>query len=186
VLDYGCADLPYRRLFPNDIDYVGADLPGNPMASLTIAGDGTLPVDDATFDAVISTQVLEHSDDPSTYLTECHRVLRPGGRLLLSTHGVFVYHPDPVDYWRWTSAGLQRAVELAGFDVVRFEGVVGLSATGLQLIHDAIYYRAPRILRPFIALVLQSLMSVADRYDARGANGRVYDAMVFVLIGEKS
>ncbi len=59
---------------------------------------------------MLSTQVLEHVTDPRLYLAECHRVLRPGGPLLLSTHGIMVYHPDPVDYWRWTGAGLQRAV----------------------------------------------------------------------------
>ena len=32
----------------------------------------------------------------------------PGGRVLASTHGVQVYHPSPVDYWRWTHDGLTR------------------------------------------------------------------------------
>ncbi len=82
---------------------------------------------------VLSTQVLEHVDRPGLYLAECHRVLRPGGRMLLSTHGIMVFHPDPVDYWRWTCDGLQRAVRDAGFEIVRFEGIVGLAATGIQL-----------------------------------------------------
>ena len=46
VLDYGCADQPYRRFFPPSIDYTGADLRGNPAASLEVAPDGTLPVAD--------------------------------------------------------------------------------------------------------------------------------------------
>ena len=28
--------------------------------------------------------------------------------MLLSTHGAMVYHPNPVDFWRWTHAGLER------------------------------------------------------------------------------
>src|SRR5205823_2015302 len=74
-------------------------------------------------------------------LSECLRVLRPGGRMLLSTHGVFPYHPDPVDLWRWTCEGLRREVEQVGFEVVRFEGVIGMAATGLQLLQDSISYR---------------------------------------------
>ena len=35
----------------------------------------------------------------------------PGGRVLASTHGVQVYHPSPVDYWRWTHEGLRRLFE---------------------------------------------------------------------------
>ena len=61
-----------------------------------------------------------------------------GGRLLLSTHGVFFYHPDPEDYWRWTCAGLRRIVSDAGLEVERFEGMMGLLAVGLQITQDAI------------------------------------------------
>ena len=38
----------------------------------------------------------------------CFRVTAPGGRVLASTHGVMVFHPNPVDHWRWTHTGLER------------------------------------------------------------------------------
>ena len=44
---------------------------------------GALPVPDAAFDAVVSTQVYEYLDDVAAALAEAHRVLRPGGRLLV-------------------------------------------------------------------------------------------------------
>ena len=183
VLDYGCADIPYRDFFGADVEYLAADLPGNPQATVTIAADGTVPVADSSVDAVLSTQVLEHVDDPSTYLAECFRVLRPGGRMLLSTHGLMVYHPDPDDYWRWTTAGLQRIVREAGFDVVRFEGIMGLAATGLQLIQDSYYWRLPQRLRPLLALVLQSLAKLAERFER--PDSRALNAMVFALVAER-
>jgi SAM-dependent methyltransferase len=47
-------------------------------------GDATrLPVDDAGFDAAISVQVLEYVADTAAALGELHRVLRPGGRVLI-------------------------------------------------------------------------------------------------------
>jgi SAM-dependent methyltransferase len=183
VLDYGCADLPYRRFFPADVEYAAADLPGNPQATVEIGADGTVPVPDESFDAVLSTQVLEHVEDPSLYLSECHRVLRPEGRMLLSTHGIMVYHPDPDDYWRWTCAGLRRAVTDAGFEVVRFEGIMGLGASGLQLFQDAAYGRLPRPLRPVFALVVQSLIALVDRF--QGPESRRLNALVFALVAEK-
>ena len=48
-------------------------------------------------------------------LGESHRVLKPGGWLLLSTHGTWFYHPHPGDYRRWTAEGLRKEVEAHGF-----------------------------------------------------------------------
>ncbi len=183
VLDYGCADVPYRRFFAADVDFVAADIAGNPDATLLLDPDGSVPLPDASVDAVMSTQVLEHVPDPAAYLDECFRVLRPGGRLLLSTHGVFVWHPDPIDWWRWTSDGLRHVVEEAGFEVVRFEGVVGLLATGIQLVQDAVYWHVPRVVRPVLALVLQAAMALADRIE--GPDSRNRNAQTYALVAAK-
>jgi SAM-dependent methyltransferase len=183
VLDYGAAESPYRHFFPESTDFVAADLPGNPNAGIDIQPDGSLPVPDDSFDAVLSTQVLEHVSNPALYLAECHRVLRPGGRMLLSTHGLMVYHPDPDDYWRWTCAGLQRAVREAGFEIVHFEGIMGLAASGIQLFQDAVYWHLPRVLRPVFALVSQSLIALMDRLQGDGA--RKLNSLVFAVVAEK-
>jgi SAM-dependent methyltransferase len=184
LLDYGCADMPYRAFFPAGVKYVGADLPGNDAATLILNPDGTVPASDESFDVVLSTQVLEHVRDPRVYLAECRRVVRPGGRLLLSTHGVFPYHPDPSDLWRWTCEGLRREVELAGFEIVRFEGVIGLAATGLQLLQDAISYRIPWTWKPRLALVMQPIVAFADRFETRASLG--YNAQVFALVASRA
>jgi SAM-dependent methyltransferase len=44
-----------------------------------------LPCDDASFDIVTATEVIEHMEDPFKVIREFHRVLRPGGVLLLTT-----------------------------------------------------------------------------------------------------
>jgi SAM-dependent methyltransferase len=183
ILDYGCAEVPYRRFFGDEVEYVAADLAGNPAATLELNEDGTVPAESATFDAVLSTQVLEHVTDPQRYLSEAYRVLRPGGEMLLSTHGIFIYHPDPVDLWRWTSAGLRHAVELEGFEVTHFEGMVGLVPTGLQLVQDGIYWNLPPRLRPLLALVMQALIKATDRL--HGPESRAMNAQVFALIARK-
>lgn len=183
VVDYGCADVPYRRFFPADTDYLAADLPGNPHANVVIDPDGRLEVEDESADVVMSTQVLEHVVDPAVYLAECQRVLRPGGQLLLSTHGFMVYHPDPDDYWRWTCAGLRKVVEDAGFEVERFHGVMGLAASGLQLLQNSLYWQLPLRPRQAVALVMQALIAVADRIEPDRIRDK--NALVFALVARR-
>jgi SAM-dependent methyltransferase len=107
VLDVGCGVKPYYPFFePHASEYLGVDV-GNAAAEL----EGTvehLPVPDGSFDIVLCTQVLEHASDPALAVSELHRVVAPGGRVLASTHGVQVYHPNPDDFWRWTHAGLEK------------------------------------------------------------------------------
>ena len=111
VLDVGCGPKPYYPFFAERATvYVGVDVVENPAAELRGPVEA-LPVDDASFDLVLCTQVLEHCDDPAQAVRELRRVTAPGGRVLASTHGTQVYHPSPQDYWRWTHAGLARLFE---------------------------------------------------------------------------
>jgi SAM-dependent methyltransferase len=108
LLDVGCGVKPYYPFFAGVVsEYVGVDVVENPAAEL-LGPVEALPVEDASFDVVLCTQVLEHCDDPAQAVRELRRVIRPGGRVLASTHGVQVYHPSPADYWRWTHEGLHR------------------------------------------------------------------------------
>ena len=134
VLDVGCGVKPYYPFFAAVAsDYVGVDVVENPAADL-LGSVEALPVADASFDLVLCTQVLEHCDDPAQAVRELHRVVAPGGRVLASTHGVQVYHPSPVDYWRWTHAGLRRLFEdNAAWSTLRVEPGAG-TASGLAML----------------------------------------------------
>jgi SAM-dependent methyltransferase len=117
ILDIGCGEKPYLPFFAAHAkSYRGFDFVPGPLVDDVGAAE-SLPYDDASFDVALCTQVLEHADDPPAVVREMRRVLRPGGLGLLSTHGVFVFHPDPPpdrDYWRWTHAGLARVFHSAG------------------------------------------------------------------------
>jgi SAM-dependent methyltransferase len=120
ILDFGAGVAPYRSLFP-DSDYRRADITADAEPEYLISDDGTLPERSAVFDLVLSTQVLEHVADPDTHLCECLRLLKPGGRLVVSTHGLFEDHGCPYDFQRWTADGLKRDLRKAGFEVLTME-----------------------------------------------------------------
>ena len=135
MLDFGCGGSPYRSLFPN-ADYRRADLDGSAGVDFTIGADSAIAAPDATFDLILSTQVLEHVADTSCYLRECHRLLRPGGRLILTTHGFYAEHGCPNDFFRWTSHGLEHVLQTAGFHVEILEKLTTNSRAMLQLLEQ--------------------------------------------------
>jgi SAM-dependent methyltransferase len=106
VVDVGCGDRPYEPILrPIAAEYVGVDATAGPAVDV-VANADALPFDDERFDLLLCSQVLEHVEDPAACVAEAWRVTAAGGTVLLSTHGVVNYHPNPEDYWRWTHAGL--------------------------------------------------------------------------------
>jgi SAM-dependent methyltransferase len=158
VLDVGCGDRPYQSLFADAAEVVGFDVPGNPHADLHGSIDA-LPVADASFDVVLCLQVLEHVPDPQAAVRELRRAVRPGGRVLLSTHGVAPYHPNPEDLWRWTHTGLERLFLTSGsWASVTVRPGAGTAATLAMLIAQAtdLFFkraRARALGLPFVTLL---------------------------------
>ena len=114
IIDYGAGSSPYRSCFPA-ADYRKADIIAVPGLHYRIQPDSTVPERDETFDIVLSTQVAEHLFNPDTYFGECFRLLKKGGQLVLTTHGIWEEHGVPSDFQRWTEQGLRRDLRRAGF-----------------------------------------------------------------------
>lgn len=118
ILDVGAGDMPYRELFAG-FEYVSNDwagtehVPDQPVD--IVAPAHALPVEDGSFDAVVCTQVLEHLPEPWEAVAEFHRVLTPGGRLILTAPLTWYLHELPHDYYRFTSYGLGHLIDRAGF-----------------------------------------------------------------------
>jgi SAM-dependent methyltransferase len=126
ILDVGCGKKPYKsELAPRATGYFGLEYPPSDNRSTSRAdffGDGLhLPVRDSSVDCLISTQVLEHLSSPQLFFQEAARVLKPGGKLFLTTNFEWGIHKAPYDYYRFTSFGLVHLCKEAGLTCVKVE-----------------------------------------------------------------
>lgn len=128
VLDAGSGRLPEQTL-RGEILATGAQLETLDFC----AGDGVdfvgdvsaLPFEAERYDIVLSTQVLEHVQDPQKVCSEMARVLKPGGHLFLTTPQSSPIHNEPWNYFNFTHYGLALLFEKAGLQVVKKEAQGG-------------------------------------------------------------
>jgi SAM-dependent methyltransferase len=156
VIDVGCGVQPYRAALGGFRHYVGFDSPLRPdsAASADAFGDAVaLPFADACADAVLCTEVMEHVSEPATMLAEIHRVLRPGGHLIVTVPFTWHIHDEPHDFWRFTEFGLRRVLERAGFEVDSLCAVNGMLGAVLQARCYVLFYASTRLPLPLRLLV---------------------------------
>ena len=104
VLDAGCGEgYGTARLATAAAQTTGVDLEEPvirraaalyPRVRFDAANLVSLPYPDASFDAVVSLQVIEHLHSPQEFLAECARVLTPHGFLIVSTPNRLTFSPD--------------------------------------------------------------------------------------------
>ena len=107
ILDVGCKYTPYRELFAaRASSYVGMDL--DSYYGVALRGDaGALPFASDSFDLVLCTQALYLMPDFRKVLSEFLRVTRAGGRIIVTTIGIWPHPPDDRLH-RWSRRELEE------------------------------------------------------------------------------
>lgn len=163
VLDLGCGE----GSFTGELARVGAEPVGVDVAEAavtrarrahpalhfsTLTADGRLPLEDSSCDLVWAGEVIEHVADTARTLSEIRRVLRPGGRLLITTPNNgrlrmltvlllrFEHHFDPLGgHLRFfTRRSLRSLLEQFGFERIQIDKACGLPGLRTTLLCSAL------------------------------------------------
>jgi ubiquinone/menaquinone biosynthesis C-methylase UbiE len=119
-----------------------------------------LPFADQVFDVVLATEVFEHVVDLDGVLAELKRVLRPGGKLLVTAPFLYPEHELPTDYRRFTQNGLVTVLSKHGFRQESKQRI-GNAVETLALLTTRYAYQmsAPRWIRGIVTFLCCSLFN---------------------------
>jgi SAM-dependent methyltransferase len=176
VLDYGCGDGALlgalhrgagRRHYdlhgfdPNmlAVELASAALPANGVQAAIHGSLDSLP--SGHFDRVICTEVIEHATDPDALLRELARVLKPGGRAVVSTPVRMTEHPGDVNHVReWFPSEFARLFGDGSWRIVSHEQVVPAAGPEVYFWRPLVFARVP------VFRLLCNLLSIYARVNA--------------------
>jgi SAM-dependent methyltransferase len=106
VLDVGGRYQPYRPLIQHRVQrYLALDIQRTALVDVMGKGE-ELPFKADTFDLVFATQVFEFFPEPRVVAAQIHRVLKPGGYLMMSVSSVYPRIVEE-EHWRYLPSGLK-------------------------------------------------------------------------------
>jgi hypothetical protein len=129
--------------------------------------------------------------DPKGYFLECARILRPGGQLLVTTHGMIQEHGCPYDFQRWTCRGLEELVKESGFRIIDSGKTTTEVRAVIQLLHQLvlhlrsdgrplIHYPLAVLRKLYGLLLLPVFNKFADLFPQNSVEPSTSDASLYV------
>lgn len=158
LLDLGCGKAPLYGIYRGLVDSVTCS-DGIDSDHVDVVSDLTqpLPFDDAAFDTIILSDVLEHVPDPALVWREMTRVLAPGGHIVMNVPFFYWLHAHPHDFYRYTSFALSRFVSNNGLELLQLETLGGVLEVWADL-HAKLLTRVPWVGKPLAWLVQSGVM----------------------------
>jgi ubiquinone/menaquinone biosynthesis C-methylase UbiE len=180
LLDAGAGEQQYRQ-YCQHLNYVSQDFneyngTGNmeglqtstwDISNIDIVSDIiNIPEPDSSFDAILCTEVLEHIPDPIAAINEFHRLLKPGGKLILTAPFASLTHFAPYHYYSgFNKYFYEYHMPKSGFSIIEMTPNGDYSTyLAQELIRSMTYYgKAPFFIKVFIAIILRYIKSRKDQ-----------------------
>jgi SAM-dependent methyltransferase len=141
LLDIGCGNKPYKALIEQKVNkYIGCDIIQSSENCVDIICDAAnIPLPADQFDTIICTQTIEHVEQHQLLINEAFRLLKPGGKFILSGPMYWPLHEEPYDFFRFTKYGFGYILRKAGFEILEQKSNGGKWSLCGQVIIQTIY-----------------------------------------------
>ncbi|MFC1548344.1 methyltransferase domain-containing protein [Candidatus Omnitrophota bacterium] len=147
VLDVGGRDRGRFKKPKNRVEkWIFADIEEKYKPDMIVDITNMSGVETESIDVVNAIEIFEHVDDVERALSECYRVIKKNGTLMLSAPFLYPVHADPFDYERWTNDKWEKALIRAGFTIEKIE-IMGRFFTVLADMNKTFVRSMPRPLK---------------------------------------
>jgi len=191
VLDFGCGAGGGRtRIQRLGFDWHGLDIPNSQEAlarkddrGVTLYDGLKVPLEDASFYVVLSTQTFEHVADPHLTFAEIARVLEPGGYLVGSTSHLEPFHSDST--FTYTAAVFADLVDQYGMTPIEISaGMDGLTLMTRRLVRQLGAADQAAQLNPFFGETSPLNALIEQMGTAQGVPVKQINALKLQLVGQ--
>ena len=173
MLDCGCDQVPYYEVYRDQIlENICLDWKGTrseiPWVDVWADMNEDLPFESGFFDSILCTDILPHVWKPEELFKEFCRILKPGGKVVLtSIFNNWLVEP-PHEFGHYSEYALRRFCEENGFSVVQIESYGGHADVLLDTLNKGMTGRVSnRIFRMIRALVISTPWYKVNRAKTR-------------------
>jgi len=163
-------DVDHAPFFPNAYTVTKReDVPADMHVGLYYEEMSEIPSE--SYNVILCTGLLEHIPDPDRLLTDLKRILKPGGRLIISASAIFAFHESPNNFFHFTPNGFKLLFK----DWSHFEMLRGASqpfeTIGILLQRIHLQSDINPFVRPFVEILFHLVplldYTIVAQYDTR-------------------
>jgi SAM-dependent methyltransferase len=189
LLDLGCGKAPLYGIYSQFTENICCadwenSLHGVSHLDVICNLNEPLPFDNASFDTIILSDVLEHIAEPKQLFAEMHRILRPNGKILLNVPFFYWVHEAPHDYYRYTQFALRKFAKDTSFNIVELSARGGIAACFADVAGKCLALTVPLIGRSF-ARILQKIVYKFFGHSKKISNLNTSFPLVYMMILQK-
>ncbi len=156
IVDFGGGFKPsyerFLRIKPEKL--IRVDINKNAGPDIIADLNKPLPFSDNYADAAFLFSVIYILENPGETLREINRILKPGGKLFITSPFIFNEAKEPNDYWRFTSEGLEKLLKESGFNDYFITPIGERFSAAVYLINPFLFFWPVKFLFYSVAVIL--------------------------------